>query len=172
MRDTSWFSMRSVQIGASTLAQRARVYPSRSASSALVAVWIAPLFLSRIHLPTPLRSTPITALPRYYEGSDFPRVSSHRGISPIHNTQTSDRSVSNHPRGHLGRFLITLFPSAPGLSLRTVSRLRPPGLGLHLSLAGSPTLEGRIEFLSYGPVVHLQLLSTPHRCDAVSFGCP
>jgi len=55
-----------------------------------------------------------------------------QGISPIHSTQTSDRSVSNHPRVHLGRFLLTLVPSAPGLPLRTVSRLHPSGLGLRL----------------------------------------
>ena len=29
---------------------------------------------------------------------------------------------------------------------------------------------GRIEFVSYGLVVHLLLLSTTHRCVAVAFG--
>ena len=34
----------------------------------------------------------------------------------------------------------------------------------------SPTARGRIEFVSYGLVVHFPLLSTPPRGDAVMFG--
>ena len=41
---------------------------------------------------------------------------------------------------------------------------------LRHSLATSPHLAGRIEFLSYGLAVHLRLLSTPSRDDAVTFG--
>lgn len=40
---------------------------------------------------------------------------------------------------------------------------------LRRSLAGSPKHVRRIEFLSYGPVVRFQLLSTSSRNDAVSF---
>jgi hypothetical protein len=43
---------------------------------------------------------------------------------------------------------------------------------LRHSLATSPHLAGRIEFLSYGLAVHLRLLSTPSRDDAVTFGYP
>jgi hypothetical protein len=32
------------------------------------------------------------------------------------------------------------------------------------------TATGRIEFVTYGPVVHLRMLSTPPRGDAVTFG--
>ncbi len=73
------------------------------------------LFPSRIHRPASLRSTLITRFLATMETLTSPRVQSHEEISPIHVTQTSDRSVSNHPRVHPGRFLLTLVPSAPDL---------------------------------------------------------
>src|SRR3972149_7379893 len=82
---------------------------------ALVVVVAPSRFPSRIHLPVLLRSTPVTALLRYYEDSDFSPRSVSPGALPDSPTQTSDRSVSNHPRVHLSRFVLTLVPSAPGL---------------------------------------------------------
>ncbi len=138
----------------------------------LLAVGLALVCLSRIHLPALLCSTPVTTLPSSYEGSDFPPTVIRRGGgSPVHYTRTSYRSVSNHTHDSLGRFLFTLFPSAPGLSLRAVSRLHPPGLRASDKPRSLASHKCRIEFLSYGPVVHLQLLSTPPYGDAVTFGC-
>ena len=51
-------------------------------------------------------------------------------------------------------------------------RISPPlaGSRLHQSLAGSPILAGRIEFVVYGCIVHPLLLSTPPHGDAVAVG--
>ena len=56
------------------------------------------MFAPRIHLPAFLRSTPVTALPSSYEGSDSSTTSARYGGLPDSLTRTSDRSVSNHPR--------------------------------------------------------------------------
>src|SRR6185295_15730981 len=82
-------------------------------------------------------STPVTALHRYYGGSDFPPAASlhMRDLPDSHRSgfrpfclQTPDdlsRSLSYARQRH-------------ELSLRTVSRLRPPGLRLRHWAAGSP----------------------------------
>ena len=46
----------------------------------------------------------------------------------------------------------------------------PHGSGLRHSLAGSSMHQGRIEFVSYGLIFHLQLLPTYHHWYAVTFG--
>ena len=52
----------------------------------------------------------------------------------------------------------------------SVLGLRPlDGSGLHHSLAGSPRRPAESRWSSYGPMVHLQLLSTPPHGDAVTF---
>ena len=84
----------------------------------------------------------------------------------------SDRSASNH----------LLPPSGPGLGLArslprdTVRHRSHPSRSLGV-LWASPSLEGwprqpaeSSSSLSYGPAVHLQLLSTPSHEDAVTFG--
>src|SRR5688500_3445199 len=72
-----------------------------------------------------------------------------------------DHSVSKHLT-HSPRRFITLPLSALSFPL--------PGSGLRHSQAGSSTAPGRIEFVSYGLVVHLLLLSTPPRGGAVAVG--
>ena len=65
-------------------------------------------------------------------------------------------------------------PDAPQRSLSHATPQlvgRPPitrGSGLRHSLAGSPTRPAESRSLSYGPMVHLRLLSTPPRGDAVT----
>ena len=93
--------------------------------------------LARVHLPASLRSTPVTALPGYDEGSNFPPAASlHSRISLIHAARASDRSASKHLMTFRG--LLSYARQRRGLSLRTVSRLRPPGLRLRHWAAGSP----------------------------------
>ena len=58
------------------------------------------------------------------------------GISLIHAAQASDRSASKHLM--IFRGLLSHARQRRGLSLRTVSRLRPPGLRLRHWAAGSP----------------------------------
>ena len=118
----------------------------------LSAVFVANLFLSRFHLPVPLRSIPITGLLRYYEDSDAFRArlfgpaaamnsaSLPGSRSPLHYTPTSNHPVSNHPRAP---------PPAPfavdagGLPVVAPSLLKAKAqvLGLRLSLADSPNSE-------------------------------
>jgi len=119
-----------------------------------------------------LCSTPVTELHRYYGRSDScllgssgpPSMNSdsfHKQVSLIHASGLPDHSVSKH----LGTPVTALsrYPSAQlaFLALRS---------GLRHSHAGSSMSPCRIEFVSYGLVVHLLLLSTTHRCVAVAFG--
>jgi hypothetical protein len=66
-------------------------------------------------------------------------------------------------------------PDAPRYRFCTLP-LTVPGLptcksyGLRLWLAGSPQRPAELRSSSYGPTVHLQLLPTSPRGDAVSFG--
>ena len=94
-------------------------------------------------------------------------------VSPSHVAEPSDRSVSNHPWLPSEFGLLSL----PGLP-RDLDRSRsgtPVPVGRSV-FGTSPfpsrlvTATGRIEFVSYGPVVHLRLLSTPSCDDAVTFG--
>jgi hypothetical protein len=82
-------------------------------------------------------------------------------IRPFH------RSVSNHLvlPGH--RFVV-LAVHRDRLPMATPER-GAEVLGLRPWGAGSPQLPGRIEFVAYGPTVHLRLLSTSARAGAVTF---
>jgi hypothetical protein len=122
-----------------------------------------------------LRSVPITGLPRYYghsdscwSGSSAPvfgqheRRSSHQQVSLIH---VSD--LPTPPSPTTPQALDIDFARYP--SSRRVSRSR--GSRLHLSLAGSPTLTGRIEFV----ILRMDRSppAAPHpasRTDAVAVG--
>ena len=96
-----------------------------------------------------LRSRPITALPRYYGRSDscppgssappcMNTVSARGQVSLIH-----DLGLPTSPSPTTHQSLDAAFARYP--SARQVSRLY--GSRLHLSLAGSPVLAGRIELL-------------------------
>ena len=76
-------------------------------------------------------------------------------------TRPSHRSVANH----LTRPSIALsrYPSACW-----ASRFR--GSGLRCSLASSPLRPAESRSSSYGPMIHLRLLSTPPHGDAATFG--
>lgn len=128
---------------------------------------------SHIPLPAPLRSTPVTALRRYYERSDSCTGGSsaqpeheHRltpaqvSLRPV--PRRCHHSVSTHPTCPVAAF--PRYPSALDGS-RLAGRLR-----FRLSRAGSSLTSGRIEFVSYGLVAHLRLLPTPPRSDAVTIG--
>ena len=73
----------------------------------------------------------------------------------------SHRSVANHLT--CPRIAFTRYPSACWAS-------RLCGSGLRHPLAGSPRRPAELRSSSYGPIVHLRLLSTPPRGDAVTFG--
>src|SRR5829696_1828545 len=65
---------------------------------------------SRIHLPASLCSTPVTALPSSYEGSDFRHPFSANGGPPRFTTpELLCRSVSNHPMPFHVRFTSLVF---------------------------------------------------------------
>jgi hypothetical protein len=83
--------------------------------------------------------------------------------------QPSDRSVSNHllPPPGLGLVLSQSLPR--GLPTASLSGTTA-SFGLRHWLAGSPRQPAESSSSSYGPVIHLQLLSTPSCEDAVTFG--
>ena len=94
---------------------------------------------SRIHLPVPLRSTPVTALLATM-GTLTPRAGlpPDRGLPASRHTSVSDHSASNHPTRPHHRFH-TLPLSSMGLPLTRVQ-----ASPLASRLAGTP---GRIEFV-------------------------
>ena len=106
---------------------------------------------SALHVSTflrSLRSTPITELHRYYGRSDscplrlfgtwsMNSSSLNRQVSLIHTSGLSNHSVSNHPTWP-SRCFCTLPLSPTGFRFRS---------WLRLSLAGSPLMHGRIEFV-------------------------
>ena len=147
--------MRVVHTLASTQAQRARISPSCGGSGSRPTTdnsVFTDLFPSRFHLPVPLRSIPVTGLPRYYEDSDAFRVrlfgppaamnsaSLPRSRSPLHLTPTSNHPVSNHPRAPPpAPFAVDAGGSACLCSLPLMAKAQV--LGLRLSLADSPNSE-------------------------------
>jgi hypothetical protein len=85
----------------------------------------------------------------------------------------SDRSVSKHPSSSRSLGLLPRTDMPPDRLLRS----RPThSAGLRWRTEASPsgsrlaTTKDRIEFVSYGPVVHLLVLSTPSHEDAVPLG--
>ena len=124
-----------------------------------------------------LRSRPITALPRYYGGSDScPRGSSSlpgEGFTTSRYEQVSLIHVSGLP----------IIPSpttrcAPGAAFPRYPSARRAspifGSGLHLSLAGSPIAPGRIEFVilrtDRSPPAALHLASWRRSCSRLQAG--
>jgi hypothetical protein len=98
-----------------------------------------------------LRSVPITGLPRYYGHSDSCWSGSSAPVFEQHERRSSHQQVSLI---HVSDLPIPPSPTTPQAldidfarypSSRRVSHSR--GSRLHLSLAGSPTLTGRIEFV-------------------------
>ena len=79
-------------------------------------------------------------------------------------TRPSHRSVANYLTPSQHRF------NTLPLSMLGLPRIRLAGLGFRTSLAGSPRRPAKSRSSSYGPMVHLQLLSTPPRGGAVTFG--
>jgi len=115
-------------------------------------------------------------LHRYYGDSDSCSAPSSTRAGLLDSPAgTSRHSVSNHPmRPRLPAIL-----SAPGeLGHRFALDCSRRNFGLRTLLAVSSVASGRIEFVSrltvepqfYGLSVHFQLLSTPCRHDAVTFG--
>ncbi len=131
---------------------------------------------SALHVSTflrSLRSTPITELHRYYGRSDSCPLrlfgtwsmnsgSFNRQVSLIHANDLPDHSVSKHLT-HSRRRFITLPLSATGFPIRWVLDFAFHTQARQLRPAESSSL-------TYGLVVHLLLLSTPPRGDAVAVG--
>jgi hypothetical protein len=121
---------------------------------------------SRIPLPAPLRSTPVTALRRYDERSDScaggssARASMNTVLTPTQGSLRPvpcrhDHSVSTHLTCPDGAF--TRYPSAP------VGSPRECGLRFRRVRAGSSLTSGRIEFVilrtGHSPSIALHLAS-------------
>jgi hypothetical protein len=90
---------------------------------------------------------------------------------PDSRTRPSEHSVSNHPVPSRVRRLYfpTGFPHPALLGpSRRISSLSE--FGLRLSCGGSPRHQAESSSSSYGLLIHLQLLPTPPRGDAVTFG--
>ena len=83
--------------------------------------------------------------------------------------QPSDRSASNHLSPPPGFGLVSSRSLPRSLSTASLSGTTA-SLGLRHFLAGSPRQPAESSSSSCGPVVHLQLLSTPSHEDAVTFG--
>ena len=120
-----------------------------------------------------LRSRPVTTLLGYYGRSDscppgssalpcMNSVSLRGQVSLIH---MSGLPIPPSPTTHQSSdAAFARYPSARRISPSLA------GSRLHQSLAGSPILAGRIEFVVYGCIVHPLLLSTPPHGDAVAVG--
>jgi len=81
----------------------------------------------------------------------------------------SGRSASNHLLPPPGPSLVSTRSLPRGLPTASVSGTLA-SFGLRLYPAGSPRQPAESSSSSCGPIVHLQLLSTPSREDAVTFG--
>ncbi|MCH7689098.1 MAG: hypothetical protein IH899_20890, partial [Planctomycetes bacterium] len=94
-------------------------------------------------------------------------------VSLLHSIEPSDHSISNHPSSPPPPtwFCVTgLTVARLHHAARTHSAgFRTTSLGLRHSLAGSPRRKAESSSLSYGLVVHLQLLCTSFHENAVTF---
>ena len=108
---------------------------------------------ARIHLPASLHSTPVTALHRYYGGSDSCTPLPDVQVSLLHVLTLPDHSVPNHLVFPCRRFILaTLFSARQVSHLKTLclsidSGHRQNGSRLRHSLAGSPKPPGRNGFV-------------------------
>ena len=157
--------MRSVHTVDSTHGHRPRMSPACLAPSGTVAGcgFVGP---SVTHPPScaPFAPRPLQALHRYYGRSDSHAVSrSSRVGLPASHTSPSRPFRLQPPSARPRRRFRTLPISATDSPLPHGSRLR------HFH-AGSPTAQAESSSSSYGLVVHLLLLPTPPRDDAVAVG--
>jgi hypothetical protein len=132
------------------------------AVSGTAETFCAAIRASRLHLPASLPSgrfccPPLSAaLPhRYYEGSDSCRPHLRSTGLSAYSALPSRHSVPNHAGCPMAAFSVA--PAPP-----VASRLRP-------ERAGSPQLHAESGSSACGLPVHLRLLSTPPRGDAVTF---
>ncbi len=127
-----------------------------------------------LHASTFLRPFASRALPRFHTTMaaltpGWPALR-HRGMNTVHTPARSPRfmhstfsSFRRQPPDVLRHRFCTLPLS--------VTDFLPSGRsGLHHSLAGSPQRPAESRSSSYGPMVHLRLLSTSPHGDAVTFG--
>ena len=97
-------NIRSVQTHDSTHDHRSRMSPACLVLADTFARFSFMFCSFRIHFPAPLRSTPVTAFPHYYEGSDSSTSLALLEVSLLHVHGFPDHSVSNHPRHSGFRF--------------------------------------------------------------------
>ena len=119
---------------------------------------------SRIHLPAPLCSAPITAFLRYYGCSDSCAPLQQRtGLPASRHATFADHSVPNHPKLFAAAFTRLISATnrpiarSPGFAIRSQARR------VLLAETGSS---------SYRLVLRLLLLPTPPHDDAVTIGFP
>ena len=106
-----------------------------------------------IHLPTRLRSAPVTRFHRYYAGSDFPAsLLRRRRDIPSSRTHVSGHPAANHPHANAAVFFYHL-----SFTRRSSSASTPP-------LPAGSFLHGRYR-------LHLRLVGSP-TCQAESRSCP
>src|SRR5512138_2253671 len=93
-----------------------------------------------------------------------------RRVSLLHVVEPSDRSVSNHPplSSELGLLMLRGVPR--GHASRATPLAGPPASWASPFTRRLATTTGRIEFVSYGPVLRLRLLPTSSCDDAVTVG--
>ena len=97
----------------------------------------------------------LSALHQYYEGSvSYPKIYAFGRYHHL-SYRSSYHSVSNHP---VCLCIALLLP----FSVLNSSRIR-------LKADGSPHIKTETSSLSYGLIVHFQLLSTSYHYDAVTF---
>ena len=94
---------------------------------------------SYIHLPVPLRSTPVTALISSYEDSDSSTGLPPAEVSPLHVTRHSEPFCLQTPH---------VPPSPLSHATPQLDGFPLTGSRLHHWLAGSPGTSSRIEFVS------------------------
>ena len=134
-----------------------------SSHTALGPAGFPPFSSFHLHLPAPLRSPGITRLHRYYgcsDSCDMPRACRLRTGLSAYCVWPSKHSVSNHLTASHRRFRTQPFSAMGSPALR--------GSGLRPTLAGSPIGPAESSLSAYGLLLHLPLLPTPPRGDAVT----
>jgi hypothetical protein len=126
---------------------------------------------SRIHLPGALRSTGVTRLRHYYGSSDSCRaMSGPRQVSSLHVPNLLAIPSPTTPRrsGCLACFRNRTYRRPRPIGRTTHwAGFRSTSFGLRHGLASSPRRQAESSSSSYGLVIHLPMLSTSPRGDAV-----